>query len=219
MASKYGPAFCKANHINNAAPAEPTATDHPDLHAQVQATPLTDEEKEGLQRSATFGQTGNAFYLLQSTRPLTLAYSLSSSPVGLLGWMYEKLHDWTDSYPWTDTEILTWVSVYYFSRPGPSASLNIYYENDHRQPKKPLFAELQANVPDVPLGISRFPKDLLLFPKLWHHTMGPVVFEHSHGHGGHFAAWECPEALVEDLRAMFGKDGGAFGCTGELDGY
>lgn len=40
--------------------------------------------------------------------------------------------------------------------------------------------------------------------------MGPVVFEKEHGKGGHFAAWECPDAIVSDLRTMFGKDGGAY---------
>ena len=39
----------------------------------------------------------------------TLGYSLHDSPVGLLAWLVEKLHDWTDNYPWTDDEILTWV--------------------------------------------------------------------------------------------------------------
>ena len=41
---------------------------------------------------------------LQSTRPQTLGYSLSDSPVGLLAWIYEKLVAWTDKYPWTDEE-------------------------------------------------------------------------------------------------------------------
>ncbi|KAF2497903.1 alpha/beta-hydrolase [Lophium mytilinum] len=208
LASTYGPTSCKAHLINNAAPAEPTAESHPALHAEVQATPLTDGELAGLQRTQEFSENGNAFYRLQSTRPMTVAYSLASSPVGLLAWIYEKLHDWADDYPWTDTEVLTWVSVYYFSRAGPSASLNIYYENEHRHPKKPLFAEMQVEIPDVPLGVARFPKDLILLPKLWHHTMGPVVYENEHTCGGHFPAWECPSAIVGDLRAMFGKHGG-----------
>ena len=116
--------------------------------------------------------------------------------------------------------MLTWVSIYYFSRAGATASLNIYYENEHQEPQKPVFAEMQTNIPDVPLGISRFPKILILLPKLWHHhTMGPVVFLKRHDHGGHFPAWECPEALVEDLRDMFGKNGGAYGCIDGRSGY
>jgi hypothetical protein len=41
---------------------------------------------------------------VQSTRPQTLGYSLADSPVGMLAWIYEKLVQWTDSYPWTDEE-------------------------------------------------------------------------------------------------------------------
>ncbi len=41
---------------------------------------------------------------MQSTRPQTLGYGLGDSPVGMLAWIYEKLVQWTDSYPWTDEE-------------------------------------------------------------------------------------------------------------------
>jgi hypothetical protein len=40
----------------------------------------------------------------QSTQPQTLGYALADSPAGLLAWIYEKLHRWTDEYPWTDDE-------------------------------------------------------------------------------------------------------------------
>lgn len=48
-------------------------------------------------------------------------------------------------------------------------------------------------------------------------TLGPVVFEKYHDTGGHFAAWEKPETLIQDLRDMFGPGGGAHGVvdTGE----
>jgi hypothetical protein len=57
-----------------------------------------------------------------------MAYSLSDSPTGLLAFIYEKLHDWTDDYPWTDEEILMWISIYWFSEAGPCASGYIYRE-------------------------------------------------------------------------------------------
>lgn len=217
MAKKYGPMYCKAYHINTAAPAEPTAENFPELQAQAQAKPLTKEELAGLQRSGSFAKNGQAYYSLQSSRPLTISYSLASSPVELLAWLCEKLHEWSDDYPWTDDEIRTWVSIYYFSSAGPSANVNIYYENQQRKP--PMFAELQAYNPDVPIGVSHFPKDIVVCPKPWDHIMGLIVFQGEHGKGGHFAAWECPDALVDDLRTMFGKGGGAYGCVGESHGY
>ena len=141
---------------------------------------------------------------------------MTDSPVGLLAWIYEKLHDWTDNYAWTDEEILTWISIYYFSTAGPAASQKIFYENEHRKPS--VFPACQAYV-DVPLGIARFPKDLILLPKLWNQTMGQVVFEREHEKGGHFGAWECPDAVVGDLRTMFGRDGGAYACVSGRNGY
>ena len=73
---------------------------------------------------------------------------MTDSPVGLLAWIYEKLHDWTDSYPWTPVEILTWVSVYYFSTPGPAATQRIYYEYEHRKPA-PSFLAAQKYIDDT----------------------------------------------------------------------
>lgn len=69
--------------------------------------------------------------MLQSTQPQPIGFALGDSPVGLLAWMDEKLHDWTDAYPWTDDEIPTWVSIYWFSSAGPAASIRIYYEAQH----------------------------------------------------------------------------------------
>jgi hypothetical protein len=45
--------------------------------------------------------------------------------------------------------------------------------------------------------------DLVLLPKSWNHTLGPIVHEAEHERGGHFAAWEQPGAIVADLRLMF----------------
>ena len=49
--------------------------------------------------------------------------------------------------------------------------------------------------------------------------MGNVVFEADHDKGGHFAAYEVPEALVDNLRRMFGKGGAAYGVVDRSDGY
>jgi hypothetical protein len=216
LALKYGPKHCKAHLISNAAPAEPTEASHPELYAKLKATQLSESEIAGLARSGWFGKEGNGYYRQQSTKPQTIGYSMADSPVGLLAWVYEKLHDWVDNYAWTDEEVLTWVSVYYFSTAGPAATQKIFYENEHRHPS--VFPACQVYM-DVPLGISRFPKDLILLPKLWNHTLGPVVFESEHDRGGHFAAWECPDAIVGDLRSMFGRTGGAYGCVSGRNGY
>jgi pimeloyl-ACP methyl ester carboxylesterase len=206
IALKYGPKHCKAYHVNSAVPSEPTAESHPELYAKTKDTSLSEAEIAGLGRTQQFSKEGQGYFQLQTTKPQTIGYSLTDSPVGLLAWLYEKLHDWTDNYAWTDDEILTWVSIYYFSKAGPAATSNIYYEIEHRQPKAFEASQIFIN---VPLGIARFSKDLILLPKLWNQTLGPVVLENEY-EGGHFAAWERPDAIVEDLRAMFGENGGVY---------
>jgi hypothetical protein len=67
-------------------------------------TPLTEKEKAGLERWKWFTEKGRGYGAEQTTQPQTLGYSLADSPVGLLAWIYEKLVNWTDSYPWQDDE-------------------------------------------------------------------------------------------------------------------
>ena len=92
----------------------------------------------------------------------------------------------------------------------------MYYDFEHRDP--PAFVAQQTYV-DVPMGVVRLAGDLVLLPKLWNGTLGPIVFESEYERGGHFAAWERPDAVVGDLRRMFGRGGGAFGCVRGKSGY
>jgi hypothetical protein len=216
LALKYGSKHVKAHHLNNIAPAQPTEAEHPELFAKVQSTALSDSEVAGLALSEQFNKEGNGYFRQQATKPQTTGFFMTDSPVGLLAWIYEKLHDWVDGYDWADDEILTWISIYYFSAAGPAATNNIYYAIEHRNP--PAFVAAQK-YSDVPLGVSRFPKDLILLPKLWNGTMGPVVFQNEHAKGGHFAAYECPDAIVRDLRSMFGREGGAYRVVEGKTGY
>lgn len=198
-----------ASHINMVAAGKPpTFTQAPWQYLKHTLLPYDTSEKEGLARSKWFRQEGFGYNLEQSTKPSTLGFAFADSPVALLAWIYEKLHDWTDNYPWTDDEILTWISVYQFSRAGPAANVRIYYERQHANPEH--LAKALSYVPRVPLGLSYFPKDLFVPPKTWGRTLGPVVFENYHPDGGHFAAHERPEKLAKDLQNMFSANGGAY---------
>ncbi|KAF9005507.1 Alpha/Beta hydrolase protein [Cyathus striatus] len=142
----------------------------------------------------------------------TLGYSLADSPAGLLAWIYEKLVNWTDNYPWNDDEVLTWISIYWFSRAGPAASIRIYYETFQTDE----FTNPRVRNPTIPTGYSYFPKEIVRLPRRWL-TSPYLVFESKHTSGGHFAAHEKPEELVEDLRKMFRKGGPAhFAVSGKI---
>ena len=211
------PESCKANHINLIRGRKPKFFSNPILALQHALLPYSERDKKGFERSEWFAKEGSGYNREQSTKPQTLGYSLADSPVGLLSWIYEKLHDWTDEYPWTDDEILTWISIYAFSTAGPAASVRIYYETLHNPPPN---RETAAHyIPKVKLGLAHFPRELDVVPRTWAGTMGDVVYQSENDRGGHFAAWEKPDSIARDLMSMFGKGGGAYGVVRDCNGY
>jgi hypothetical protein len=64
-------------------------------------------------------------------QPATIVFAFADSPVAILAWFYEKMVRWSDSYQWTDEEVLTWVSLCCFSTAGPEASSYHYYAALH----------------------------------------------------------------------------------------
>ncbi|EWC47421.1 hypothetical protein DRE_00389 [Drechslerella stenobrocha 248] len=219
LALKYGPAHCKAAHFNFMWWVQPPKfASNPFLWLQYNLQPHSDLDKARLERRDWFIREGYGYNLLQGTKPQTIGYGLHDSPVGLLAWIYEKLHDWSDGYKWTDDEILTWVSMYAFSSNGATASNRIYYMDRHLPPaeRARVFAPIPSS---VPIGFSVFPLDISVWPAAWGRTAGRVVFENAHPDGGHFAAHERPEWLAADLKAMFGKGGGGYGAVTERNGY
>lgn len=151
------PDHCKASHINLIRASPPTFSKHPVLALQHNLRPYNEKEKAGLARGEWFAKEGRGYFMEQATKPQTLAYALNDSPVALLAWIYEKLHDWTDGYAWTDEEILTWISVYWFSRAGPGAAHRIYYEVSHTKPGGGAVTghQVQQYIGGVKLGLGK----------------------------------------------------------------
>ncbi|KAF4617644.1 hypothetical protein D9613_005859 [Agrocybe pediades] len=226
IAHDYGKKHSKAWHSNFPLAAPPHPVRRPFLllshllavipyTSAINPFAYTKREQTGLERSQWYQKTQAGYFTQQSTQPQTLGYSLADSPVGLLAWIYEKLVGWTDDYKWDDDEVLTWVSIYWFSRAGPAASIRLYYEVSNVNPN--LLSTFQPAT-NIPVGYSYFPKELIALPRRWLRTPN-LVFESEHESGGHFAAHERPNELVADLRKMFGKDGPAFGVVSGKTGY
>ena len=74
------------------------------LYLAHQLTPATARERAGAAATERFRHDGTGYWLMHVTRPQTVGYALADSPVGLLAWVYEKLVDWSEGYPWTDDE-------------------------------------------------------------------------------------------------------------------
>jgi pimeloyl-ACP methyl ester carboxylesterase len=170
------PDYVLASHINMVRAQAPTFTSQPALALQHAITPYTDAEKEGIKRSEWFLNEGQAYRQLQSTKPQTLSYAFADSPVALLAWIYEKLVDWTDGYPWTDDEVLTWVSVYWFSTAGPNAHVRIYYEAQHNPTHLiPNRERTTTWIDRVKLGVAHFPREITVVPRVWAKTLGEIL--------------------------------------------
>ncbi|TFY66908.1 hypothetical protein EVG20_g4191 [Dentipellis fragilis] len=206
IAMNYGPQHAKAWHTNFPMVSPPADS------AALEKT-YTQADIARVEHNEIWLKQEHGYYSEQATKPQTIGYALADSPVALLAWIYEKLVAWTDAYEWQDDEVLTWISIYWFSRAGPAASVRIYYEIEHAN----QFATLPR--PTVPLGVSYFPKEAASSPLSWASAMGNVVFQKEHPQGGHFAAYEQPAALVDDLREMYGRGGPAFGVVPGKTGY
>ncbi|KAG8747601.1 hypothetical protein FRC10_000143 [Ceratobasidium sp. 414] len=145
------------------------------------------DEVNALKEAQTFVENGLAYYQLQSTRPQTLAFSLTDSPVGLLAWISEKLYSWSDNYPWTPEELITWTMLYWIN--GPAGGLRYYKENGMGS-RSHFGVEIRTKWSPVPLGFSRFPGEMYRPPFEWVGACQNLVYFKAHNKGGHFAAWE-----------------------------
>ncbi|KAH8077246.1 alpha/beta-hydrolase [Cristinia sonorae] len=196
IAYHYGPQHAKAWHTNMPYSGPPTFATSPLLYLRYLVTPYSAKDTKGFQRNRVWDAEGKGYMLIQQTKPQTIGCFMEDSPMGLLAWIYEKLVAWSDDYPWTDDEVLAWVSIYWFSRAGPAASFKIYYEGYHN----PSVSRPSRST--TPFGISYFPNELFYTPKLWMRTVGNVVFESEHDSGGHFAAHERPDQLANDIKGL-----------------
>ncbi|KAG8722411.1 hypothetical protein FRC09_006306 [Ceratobasidium sp. 395] len=163
----------------------------------------SEKELQGLQRREDFVTTGNAYMKLQGTKPQTLAVALSDSPVGLLAWIGEKLYAWTDNYPWTPEELITWTMLKpRNSSIGPAGGLRFYKENHavRRGDRDGPHAHLEFGWSSTPFAFSAFPKEVAPIPLEWAGLRQNLVYAKKHDKGGHFAAWEVPELLSDDIR-------------------
>jgi pimeloyl-ACP methyl ester carboxylesterase len=137
-----------------------------------------------------------AYALEQATKPQTLAYALNDSPIGLAAWIIEKFHSWSDCHGnletvYTRDELLTNLTVYWVTQTAGSAA-RIYYEGMHH----PRREEQKINVPAA-FYIS--PRDLVPAPREAADRIFSVKQWTQPARGGHFAAWEQPQLLSEDL--------------------
>jgi epoxide hydrolase len=164
---------------------------------EAELAQLTDSEKARVQRIGEFMAEDFGYAQIQSTRPQTLAYGLTDSPVGQLAWIVEKFQEWTHGTERPEDAVdrdrlLTNVMLYWLTGTAGSSG-RLYYEDAHSghwpQPS------------GVPTGVAVFAEDIAI--RRYAEQSNTIVHWSEFDRGGHFAAMEAPDLLIGDVRTFF----------------
>jgi len=167
---------------------------------------MSEADMAALQFAGYLFQDGFGFMKIQATRPQTLSYGLTDSPVGQLAWIAEKFKEWTDSTDRPEDAVdrdhlLTNISVYWLTATAGS-SAQLYYDSEHLDED---FGRTWAGPwpLTMPVGAAVFPKDVARPIRSWAENIFPSLSHWTEfDRGGHFPAMEQPKLLVNDVRAF-----------------
>jgi len=165
---------------------------------------LSETDLGRLGQMVKFINEGSGYMKIQSTRPQTLSYALTDSPVGQLAWIVEKFWEWSDSAKAPEDavdrdQMLTNVMMYWLTSTGGS-SANFYFEIADILPTAPTPPSPPPPLP-VPLGVAVYAHDASLPIRQFADRQFPnIVHWSEYDRGGHFAAMEQPDTFVRDLR-------------------
>jgi microsomal epoxide hydrolase len=162
-----------------------------------------DEEKAYLAQLNNFLKEETGYQWIQGTKPQTLAFGLTDSPAGLAAWIVEKFHTWTDNKGNPEDavsrdEMLANISLYWFTG-AIGSSFWPYYARMHGPWPIP-----DGETVSVPTGYAEFPREILSPPRsLAARTFTDIRRWTRMDKGGHFAAFEQPDALAREVIAFF----------------
>jgi len=164
---------------------------------------LSVDERGAYDQLVFFYKHGLGYAIEMGNRPQTL-YGIADSPIGLAAWFldhdarsYELIARTFDGQHEgiTRDDVLDNITLTWLTNTGISGA-RIYWEN-----KVPFFAPQNVS---IPVAVSAFPDELYQAPKSWAERAYPkLIYYKKHANGGHFAAWEQPELLCDDVRAGF----------------
>jgi pimeloyl-ACP methyl ester carboxylesterase len=168
---------------------------------------LAEEEQTAYQQLRAFYAKHVAYALIMGTRPQTL-YGLADSPVDLAAFMLDhgdgtgqpglvtQVLEGTLQSDLTRDDLLDNITLYWLTNTGVSAA-RLYWEN--------TAGFFDAKAITIPFAISVFPDELYQAPRSWAERAYPDNLIHYNrlDRGGHFAAWEQPRLLSQELRAAF----------------
>jgi pimeloyl-ACP methyl ester carboxylesterase len=137
---------------------------------------------------------------MMGTRPQTIGYALTDSPVGLAAW----ISDYNNGEPerlLTKDEVLDDVTLYWLTNSATS-SARLYWETSGQSVL--LSAAQKTAEISLPVAITVFPQEVYRAPETWvRRAYRNLIYFNEVDKGGHFAAWEEPELFSAELRAAF----------------
>jgi pimeloyl-ACP methyl ester carboxylesterase len=168
---------------------------------------LSADERRAWDQLDFFYKKGLGYANEMALRPQTL-YGIEDSPIGLAAWILD--HDAAsqsliarifagESAGLTKDDIIDNISMYWLTRTAIS-SARLYWDN--RETSSTGFFDVKGI--QIPVAVTVFPDEIYAAPQTWAERAYPKLIQYSrHPMGGHFAAWEQPQLLSEDLRASF----------------
>ena len=190
------------SHSDHCIGIHTTSVTRPTPYMGPGSQPLSEAEQGLLRQREEWLAAEGGYSHIQGTKPQTLGYGLNDSPAGLCAWIVEKYRTWSDCHgdvesKFTKDELLTTVTIYWVTQ-TINSSTRLYYETL----RKPWdFA--QGERINVPVGVAVFPAEISRPPREWAERSYNVTQWTVMPSGGHFAALEEPELLVEDIRNHF----------------
>ena len=183
---------CRAIHINIMMMRHPDGPQGPEEEAWA-----VEFKREQLMESG--------YRIQQATKPQTLSYAMMDSPVGVAAWIIEKFNSWSDTdgdnieSVYTKDLLLTNIMVYLVTKTFNTASW-IYYG---RREEGGRLLSPDGHRVEVPTAAALFPAELLSWPpRSYAERIYNIARWTEMTRGGHFAALEQPELLIEDIRAF-----------------
>jgi len=191
----------------------------PVLHFNMFRTPpvpgfdersLTSAERHALKRREMFQETGRGYIDIQSTKPFTIGIALASSPVGLLTYIGEKMHSWSDPRHLDPKDVLDTVALYYLSQ-SFATSVMIYHQSFGIRSEMTIRTENNEVKWKVgsKIGFTLFPYEIGASPRAYIQACGNLVYYKERDFGGHFPALDNPQGLVEDVREFIRSNWGS----------
>jgi microsomal epoxide hydrolase len=170
--------------------------------ADASGIELTEQESADLAAAGAFMTRGAAYQEIQGKNPQTLGYGLTDSPAGLAGWIIEKFRAWTDNEgspedAVTRDQLLTNLTVYWVTK-TINSSIRLYCESQRTNRFGPT-----GEYVTVPTAAAVFPKEMFRIPRAYAESRFNLVRYNRFDRGGHFAALEEPDLLVQDIQAFF----------------